>query len=212
MKSSGRGVSLCSILFGVVLLLPAAYTLYRTPPPSTRKIFEPSFRLDLRDLSTAGKIRREMVLHGRGAGGRLSPGRYILVASANARMLHCWNSLQISIAAATQGRAIPLYDGIGAPYGWSSSCPMSGVWFEVTDEQALIDLRIIANSPSTLPGGELLLLPFWQSEAKDLIVGTMIDQQIKRIGFWATPLGVILCAAGLVRLRNAKSTEDLKSD
>ena len=132
------------------------------------------------------------------------PRRFIITAAASNRLAHCWNDLGIEVSAKTDDRIITLKYAEGAPYSWSSKCRVSGVYFTGIGGER-VDVTLSVAGPSSVPAGEILLLPFWQTEAKDRLVGSMIVATIVKLSWFTTPLGVLFIAAGVLMLRREHS-------
>lgn len=193
---------LSALLFGlgVLLLLPAIYGYLQAPSAFKPQAFQPLIRIPLLELTKAAQpTRRDFVVPQDEEIGAIDlRRRYIVTAAASERLAHCWKKLQITVSVASADRQLPIHDAEGAPYTWSSKCPVSGVWFSAPAGGS-VHLTIQTNT-AKLPPGELMVLPFWQSEAKDRIVGLSIHESIIKLSWYATPVALLLLIAGAYSL------------
>jgi hypothetical protein len=116
-------------------------------------------------------------------------------------LIHCLDQFGIQIEVTKQGGRVPLKPAKGAPYGYTATCPESGLEFQAAPG---VDLTIRATSPRhPMPAGELVLMCYWKNNVKDKMVGIMLDEDLWRISRITAPIGLILilCGAALQSIR-----------
>jgi hypothetical protein len=198
------GLGFVLLALGVLLLSPAAVAVLGRPSALKPAAFKPVFWISLQDLADGRRLTRHIVVPSVDELGGADFGhRYIVIAAASNEVAHCWNDLGISVAVSASGRDLELRPAQGAPYAWSSICAISGVWF-TAEPGARLQVVIHSTGKSHSLAGQLMLLPFWQSEAKDRLVGTMIHRSIVKLSRFTTVAALLLIAMGayvLIRQR-----------
>ena len=195
-----------SISVGALLLLPALSAVLGSPSELKPKAFQPVLRVPLNVLNERRNLAVKLVLPTDEEIGAsdLNDHRYIVVAAASASLTHCWNELGIKVSAKTADRSLAIQNAEGAPYGWSTMCALSGVWFSAAAGEH-VELIIEAGSATHI-SGDLVVLPFLRG-VKDRLVGSMINRDITRLSWFTALIGVLLIAAGWLGFRSALVNE-----
>jgi len=98
------------------------------------------------------------------------------------------------------GRVVPLQLG-GPPYGYSSTCVSSSLWFHAAPGNELT-LKLLGTRPGTIPAGDLIVVTGWFN-TKDKLVGQALDKDVEQlVKLPSIPGFVLLVLGGAVFLAN----------
>jgi hypothetical protein len=125
---------------------------------------------------------------------------FLISAKSQAKTLYCLSKLPVTFAVMS-GREQIATEPSGAPYGYSSDCPLSSRKFHAAAGTKLT-IRVARNGSEPLPAGELIIAGNW-SNSKDKLAGITIDEDFGKISTVAIAGGLVLIslAAWLSRRR-----------
>lgn len=193
-------LSILSVAVGALLLLPAVAVVRGGPAKLRPSAFQPVLRIPLKALDEKRNLAFMLMLPSSEEIGAsdLNDHRYLITAAVSERLAHCWNELGIRVSAKIADRSLAVQNAQGAPYGWSTKCAISGVWFSAPASEQ-VELIIEAGSTAQF-SGELMVLPFL-SGVKDRLVLPMVHDDIVKLSWFTTPVAVLLIAGGVVSFR-----------
>lgn len=185
--------SILALLAGSILMLPFAST-FPGHSPFGPAVFRPLVQVSLDDLRKGPELTLRFRMPTEEELGANDLERaWIVFAAGGQNRAHCWQPLQIRIQAFSgKGPVVP--GGSGNPYAWSTLCTTAGLWFPAQAGEE-VELRL-GSEADHLPEGEIQIRPYWRTNEKDRIVGDAISKYLKQISWFATPVSLILLAAG----------------
>lgn len=202
MRRWGRSL----LVIGVALLLPGACAVATgtlTDDDDAAIAFTPVVRLSLESLKAGAplelsfrvpdSLQWKRIRQDRRMGDN---GYVILATKKDDDRLVPFSNLNLEVEVSGRTGQFTLNKADYVPYGHFSDTLDVGRLFRPSPGEE-VQVRLRAQTPRTLPTGELIIKPYWRGTAKDFLVGASLDSEFQPIVVRMTQAGFGLLGLGL---------------